>query len=172
MYGTSPIELLTTEAMDKGQIYCQNYNYSAQWLAATPTVLGANLTVDITTQINGDSDFVVQMLQLVAWSAVGTSIQDPDFVLQLSLGGSARQLFDKPISVNAVCGSYLSDKFPASLPFPYLVEMNNNIVASLTNRTASEINRVDLIYCGYRVFYQGSQAPDQLRRSIFRKSAY
>lgn len=169
MYGTSPIELLATQAMLDGIIYCQNYVYSAQWLTGTTTALGAAATVDALTQINGDSDFIIQQINLVAWEAVDTAIVDPDYLLQISIGGSARQLFDRPISVNAVIGNYLTDKIPATLPFPYLVEMNNNMLANLTNRTGTAANRVDLAYIGFRVFYQGDVPASTLRRDIFKK---
>jgi len=169
MYGTSPIELLATDAMMQGLIYCQNYVYSAQWIAGTTFALGANQTVDFTTQINGDSDFIIQQINLVAMEDVDTPITDPDYLIQISIGGSARQLFDRPISVNALFGNYLTDKVPGSLPFPYLVEMNNNLLASLTNRTGDAANRVDLVYNGFRVFYQGAAAPSELRKSIFKK---
>jgi hypothetical protein len=171
-YGLSPIEILACEAMLAGQIYCQNYVYSAQWLTGQASALGATSTVEQTTQINGDSDFVVQRIHLAAWSAVDTPITDPDYVLQIQIGGSARNLFDKPIGVNAIIGSFLSDKQPNNLPFPYLVEMNNNLVATLTNRSSTAANRVDLAYDGFRIFYQGAGDTDQMRRKIFKKLPY
>ncbi len=172
MYGTSPIELLATDAMDKGIIYAQNYVYSAVWQAGTPVALGANATQEATTTINGDSDFVIQRIHIAAYSEVGIPITDPDYLIQIKIGGSARLLFDRAISVNAILGSFLSDKIPNSLPFPYLVEMNNNLVTELTNRTAVAANFVNVIFDGFRIFYQGDRAPSELRTQIFRKLAY
>lgn len=172
MYGTSPIELLATDAMDKGLIYCQNYVYSAQWTTAGGNQLTANGQIDALTQINGDSDFVIQRINYAAWSAVGTSITDPDYLVQVSIGGSARLLFDKAISIQAIFGNFLGTKVPNSLPFPYLVEMNNNLVTTITNRTAVAADRVDVAFDGFRVFYQGDRAPSEIRQQIFRKLAY
>lgn len=172
MYGTSPIELLTTDAMDKGLIYCQNYVYSAQWTVANGNQLTSLASVDDVTQINGDSDFVIQRINYAAWSASNVPITDPDYLIQISIGGSARLLFDKPISIQAILGSFLSNKEPNSLPFPYLVEMNNNLVTTLTNRTTVAADRIDVVFDGYRVFYQGDRAPSELRQNIYRKLAY
>lgn len=169
MYGTSPIELLATEAMLQGVIYCQNYVYSGLWSQANGNQLVANGVLDAPTAINGDSDFVIQEINFIAWQSVGVPITDPDYLIQISIGGSARQLFDRPLSVNALFGNYLTQKRPGKLPFPYLVEMNNNLLANLSNRTATDANRVEIEYYGFRVFYQGDTPPSQLRRDIFKK---
>lgn len=168
MFGTSPLELMATQAMLDGKIFCQNYVYTASWVAGTTTALGTG-TADVTTQINGDSDFIIQEINLVSWASAGVLIADPDYLLQISIGGSARQLFDRQISVLASFGNYTSYKVPGKLPFPYLVEMNNNLLAQLTNRTSTAPDRVDLAYSGFRIFYQGSTPPSMLRGQIFKK---
>lgn len=169
MYGTSPIELLATRAMDEGKIFCSNYTYAAKWEAASGNQLIGNATVNAQTAINGDSDFIIQRIGFIAFSAAGTVITDPDYLIQINIGGSARQLFDAPLPMGAMFSNYVSDKVPSSLPFPYLLEMNNNLVTNLTNRTAVECNLAALVFDGFRVFYQGGEAPSMMRRRIFQK---
>lgn len=151
MFGSSPLEIMAMQAMLQGWVYCQAFVYSAIFTGTT--ALGANATVNIPTQITADSDFIVQRMNLVAFSAAGTLRTDPDYTLLLTINGSGRQLMDQAQSVLNITGNFTSNKVPSDWPFPYLIQANNTITAQLANRTANAENRIDLSYVGFKVYY-------------------
>lgn len=151
MFGASPLELMAMDAMLKGLVYCQAFTYSAIWFGAT--ALGASSTVNVPTQITADSDFMVQRLNLVSFTALDTPEVNPDYTLLLTINGSGRQLMDQAQSVNNLCGNFFDNRVPCDLPFPYLIQANNTITAQLINRTVTAANRVDLSYVGFKIYY-------------------
>lgn len=157
MFGTSPVELMAMQAAMQGLVICQAFAYSAVFFGTT--ALGAApALVNVPVQIDAGADFVVQRMNLTSWSAVGTLTADPDYLLLLTLNGSAQQLMDQPQTVQNLCGNYTSNKVPADWPFPYVIIANNTLNAQLTNRSAVAANRVDLSYIGFKVKYL--QNPD------------
>lgn len=168
MYGSSPVEMMAMDAMMKGLVMCQAFCYSALYLAGTGTALAANGTTNVPTQITSDSDFVVQRLNLTAWSAAATIIADPDYTLLLTLNGSGRQLMDQAQSVQNLCGNFSQNKVPSDWPFPYLIQANNTITSQLINRSAVAANRVDLSYIGFKVYYlQDANGNPTTRQQVF-----
>ena len=152
MYGgASPLELMAKDAMMAGLIYCQNFTYSALWFGAT--ALGANGTVNVPTQITADSDFIVQRMNLVSYTAADTPEVNPDFTLLVTIAGSGRQLMDQPQHVNNIVGNFFDNRVPSDLPFPYLIQANNTINAQLVNRSAQAQNYTQLSYIGFKIFY-------------------
>jgi hypothetical protein len=154
MYGSSPLEVMACQAMIDRLVYCQSFTYNA--LFASSTALGATSTVDVPVPINGDSDFIMQELNLTSWTAADTPEIDPDYTMMLTISGSGRQLFDKELSVQNMCGSMLVNKAGLrKLPFPVLVQANNTLTVRLTNRSAVAANRVDVSMVGFKVYYIG-----------------
>lgn len=153
MFGDSPIELMAANAMLAGQIYCEQFTYSASWLTGLASALGANATVDQQLQINSDSDFVVQQLNFVSFSAADTIIANPDYLLNIIVAGAGRNIFDSPQDIVNMCGNFASNKIPGSLPFPRLIQANSTITNTLQNRTGTACNRAKLSYRGFKVFY-------------------
>lgn len=162
MYGSSPVELLAANAMLQGLIYCESFTYSAAWITGTASALGANATVDQQIQINSDSDFVVQEWNFVSWSAADTIIGMPDYLLNVVMAGSGRQIFDRPQDIAVQCGAFTLNKQPGRIPFPRLLQANNTITTTLQNRTGTASNRALLAFRGFKVFYMGSD-----RQQIF-----
>jgi hypothetical protein len=168
MYGASPVEMMAMDAMMKGLVMCQAFCYSALWLTGTGTALGATATANVPTQITADSDFVVQRMNITAWSAAATIIPDPDYTLLLTLNGSGRQIMDQSQTIQNICGNFSQNKVPSDWPFPYLIQANNTINAALTNRSAVAANRVDLSYIGFKVFYlQNPNGQPTSRQQVF-----
>jgi len=164
-YGASPLELMASDAMRAGEIYCQTFIYSALFFGAT--ALGATGSVDVPVPINADSDFIIQELNLTSWTAADTPEIDPDYTIMLTIAGSGRQLMDRPQTVQNLCGSFLVNKAgPNRLPFPVLVQANNTITVSLVNRSAVAANRVDVSLVGFKVYYIGNPETAN-RREIF-----
>lgn len=162
MYGDSPVELLAANAMLAGLIYCESFTYSAQWLTGTASALAANGTTDVQIQVNSDSDFVIQEMNFVSWSAADTIIGMPDYLLNIVMAGSGRQIFDKSQGIAVQCGAYTLNKTPGKLPFPRLIQANNTVTNTLQNRTGTACNRAELAFRGFKVFYLKAD-----RRDVF-----
>ncbi|MCI0618943.1 hypothetical protein L0244_38715 [bacterium] len=151
MFGSSPIEIMAMNAMINGLIYAYGFTYSALWFAGT--ALGASATVNVNTQITADSDFIIQRMNLVSYTALDTPEVNPDFTLLLTLAGSGTNLMDQAQHVNNVCGNFFDNRVPNDLPFPILIQANNNIQAQLVNRSAVAQNFTQLSYVGFKVKY-------------------
>lgn len=159
-FGTSPLELMAADAMLRGAINCEEFAYSALWFGAN--ALGASATVQVDTQINGDSDFILTELNLVSFTALDTIETNPDFTLMLVAAGSGRQMFDRAQHVLNLCGSYADNRVPAKMTFGRLMAAKGTISAVLTNRSAVAQNYTLLSYKGFKVFYTGGD-----RQQIF-----
>lgn len=151
MYGSSPIELMAREAMIQGMVYCYGFTYSA--LMFGTNALGANGTQTVTTQITSDSDFVIQRMNLVSYTAADTPEVNPDFTVQLTIAGSAINLMDQPQHVNNICGNFFDNRVPSDLPFPILIAANQNLSNTTVNRSAQAQNYTQYSYVGFKVKY-------------------
>ena len=166
-YGTSPLELLASQAMLAGVIYCDDFTYSAAWIAGTASALPATGTVEVQVQINSDSDFISSELNLVAFSA-GAIIANPNYLLTIVRAGSGRDVSNQPQHVLTMCGSYQADRVAGARPVPMLVQANNVITCRLQNLTATVPDRVDLSFRGFKVFYTvNSEGQQGSRQSVF-----
>lgn len=160
MYGASPIEILATQAMIDRKVYCWGFTYSALWFGTN--ALGASATVPVTTQISSTEDFVIQRLNLVSFTALDTPEVNPDFTLELTIAGTAINLFDAAQSIENVAGNFFDNRVPNDLPFPILVQANNNLVAKLVNRTVQAQNFTQLSYIGFKVKYLGNTTRNEV----------
>lgn len=157
-FGSSPIEIMASEAMLRGEVYLAGFTYSATWLTGTGTALGANATVDSPLNINADSDFVVQELNLVSFTAADTPETNPDYLLTIVVAGSGRQLMNQGQHVMNYTGAFAATngvQVPMRLPMPILLSANTGVTNTLQNRSAVGANRVDLMFRGFKVFYLG-----------------
>lgn len=153
MFGSSPIELLATDAMLRGSIFCNGYYYTAQWLTGTTSALGANATVDQPIQVTSEADFVVQQIVGTSWSAAGTLITNPDYTLNITVS-SGRPWFDKAQTWLDIMPSFQQQQFVVSLPFPRLIPAQTTLTLTLANRTSTAANRVTVSLQGFNVYYQ------------------
>lgn len=154
-FGSSPIELLSADAMLRGEIYCTGFTYSAAWITGTASALGASSTVDAQIQVNSDSDFVVQEINFLSFSGLDTIIANPDYLLQIILAGSGRQIMNQAQHVGNYTGSYQANRVPGISSYPILLTSNSTITCTLQNRTVTACNRAELMLRGYKVFYTG-----------------
>lgn len=161
-FGSSPIELLAADAMLRGEIFCTDFTYSAAWIAGTATALGASATVDSPVQINADSDFVIQEIEFLSYSALDTIIATPDYLLQIIMAGSGRAIMNQAQHVMNYTGSYQANRVPCLLGYPLLIPSNSTITCTLQNRTVTASNRAELMFRGFKVFYTGGN-----RQQIF-----
>lgn len=161
-FGTSPLELMASDAMLRGEIFCEDFTYSAAFITGTTTALGANGTTEVQVQINSDSDFVIQQTNITSTTAAGTFLAVPDYTILIVIAGAGRQIMNQAQMVANYAGSYNSNQFPGRKPMPKLVQASNTISVTLTNRTAAAANRVDVSFQGFKVFYSGGN-----RQQIF-----
>ena len=152
-FGDSPIEVLTTRATLAGAIFVSHFTYNIAYLDGTATDIAANGTTAAQLQINADSDFVCQAINLVSWSAADTLEVDPDYTLLLTVAGSGRQLMNQAVAVLNICGNYTDGQVPARRNMPFLLSANTTLTSTIVNRSATAVNRCDLTFDGYKVFY-------------------
>lgn len=153
MFGDSPVELMAANAMMAGAIYCESFTYSATWLTGTGSALGANGVVDQQIQIGADADFVVQSYNGVSYSAADTPIVAPDYTVNIVLAGSGRQIFDRAQDWVTFVGNFSVNRVPGLSTFPRVIQANNQVNITLTNRTGTAANRVLLAFKGFKIFY-------------------
>lgn len=166
MYGMSPLEIMTAQAMCNRQIYAYAFTYSALWFGAT--ALGNAGTQVIPVQIGADADFVIQRMNFVSFSAVGTISTNTDFTLNLTVAGSAINLFDQAQHVLNLTGNFANQNVPNDMPFPILITANNTLNATLVNRTATPQNFSQLSLTGFKVKYlQNQDGSPTTRTQIF-----
>jgi hypothetical protein len=164
-FGTSPIELMSADAMLRGEIYCESFSYIFQ-----TTDLAASETESLQIQVDSASDFVYQEINLVALTAVNTYDNDPDLLVALIVAGSGRNLMQRAQHVSTFCGTYrdagLGVGLPGRQPFPRLIQANNTLEMTLQERGGIAFNGagafIQFALMGYKVFYTGGS-----RREIF-----
>jgi hypothetical protein len=153
MFGTSPIELLATDAMLRGAINANSYVYNADFLTGTNQAVGANATAVQTVQITSEADFVTQMITATCWgSAAGTLLQDPDFTINIAIS-SGRPWFNAPLILRNITGTFAAAEFPASLPMPRLIPLNSTLTVTVVNRTGTAANFLQVALIGFNVYY-------------------
>jgi hypothetical protein len=136
-----------------GKVELDPFNYSATW-----NTLGANATTPVNVGVNADSDFVIRYSMIQSFSAAGTNIALPDYLLTIFDTGSGRQLQDAAQHVLNMCGT-------AQRPFiwsePKLIKQASVLVLTLTNNTATAA-RVDITLHGFKLFYLRGFSRDNL----------
>lgn len=155
-FGVSPLEIMASDAMLRGIVYLDQFDYSASWIVGTGTALGAApASVQAQIQINGDSDFIVQEMNLTAFDngAPPAVVVNPNLLLTVTRSGAGRELMNAPQHVLNVCGSYVGTRYPAKLPCPGLLNKSNNLTLSLQNLSTTVFSRVDVVFRGFKVFY-------------------
>ena len=160
MFGTSPLEIMACNAMLQRKVYCFGFTYSA--LLFGTNALGVSATVNVTTPITADSDFVIQRINMVSYTALDTPEVNPDFTIQLTIAGNAINLFDQPQHVNNVCGNFFDNRVPNDLPFPILIIANQNLTNQVINRTVVAQNYTLFSYVGFKVKYLGNTTRDEV----------
>lgn len=161
-FGTSPLELMASDAMLQQRCYCDAFSYSATWLKNTDSELSSQAVKTVTFTVDSGSDFVVQEANIVAVQSGGTVELSPDFLIEIVAAGSARPLMNQEQHVLTLLGGYAESRHPARWAFPRLIAANSTISNKLTNRTTHDYDFVQVTYRGFRVYYTGGN-----RQQIF-----
>lgn len=155
-FGTSPLEILASQAMVAGLCYLDEFAYVASFITGTPTALGASTDVTVPVRINSDSDFIALQYNLIAYSGAGAgAVTDPNVLVQITRSGSGRMLMSAPVHTALMCGSYdNTNAIPGVLPISSLYQGNSQVDLRLINLSTVAFDRVDFAFRGFKVFYQ------------------
>ena len=167
-YGVSPLELQACEAALMGLVYLDDFTYSAIWEG--PTALGSLATVSVPIQINGDSDFIVQEQNIIAYDNQSTpaNVPIPNLLITIIRSGSGREIMDAAQHVNNLFGNYTPALNPGRNPMPSLWNAKNTISVKLQNLTTTVFGRIQTSFRGFKVFYiQNSKSQLGNRTDIF-----
>jgi hypothetical protein len=144
--------------MVQGQIYIETFTYSAAWIAGTATALLASATMEVDIQINGDSDFVAQEMNMTVLSSATPPVLIPSqpLLVTITRAGSGRQIVNQAQNVFNLFGSYQTGFVPSRVPMPFLVQASNILAVTLQNLSSTVApGRVDIAFTGFKVFYTG-----------------
>lgn len=154
-FGSSPLELLATDAMLRGKVFCQNFTYSGAWLTGTGTALAALGSTDVQINISNDADFVCQEVNFVTFSAADTIVDDPDMTTLWTLAGSGRNLMNQAQHVLNVTGAFeLNRPFPGRLSYPFMLPMKSTLTVNVTDLSNVATDHAHMAFRGFKVFYQ------------------
>jgi hypothetical protein len=134
------------------------YFYSAIF-----NTLGGAATATVNVPVTNDSDFVLDAINLVAYTAAGVFLVEPDYQIGLTDSGSGRNLQDAPVHVANITGSGMET---FRLPEPKLFKGSATIQVTLVNNTAVAA-KVDVALIGRKIFYLGNFSRDQLVSMAF-----
>jgi hypothetical protein len=126
------------------KVEADHFIYTATW-----NTLGANAVTPVNVPIQNDSDFIIRWLALCAYTAAGTALANPDYLVTIFDTGSGRQFQDQMVHVSNTFGTA---QWPFVLPEPKLVKGGSVIQVTLTNNTAVAA-RVDVALIGFKLFY-------------------
>jgi hypothetical protein len=158
-FGVSPLELMAADAMLQGIVFLDEFEYSAVWTGTT--ALAATSTVEVIILINGDSDFVVQERNIVAFDNQATPVlvPDPNLLITVTRAGAGRETMNQAQHVGNVLGSYQSNKVPGRRPMSGLWNAANTMSFKLQNLSPTNFGRIDITFSGFKVFYTVSRVP-------------
>ena len=128
------------------------------YYSAIFNTLGANATATIGVPITNDSDFVLDAVNIISYSAAGIVVPLPDYQIALADTGSGRNLQDQPIHVGNVSGT---GQLSFILPEPKIFKGSATIQVTLVNNTAVAA-KVDVALIGRKIFYLGGFTRDSL----------
>lgn len=152
-FGTSPLELLATDAMLRGTIFCNSFVYNAKYLTGQTSALGSTGTTDQVIQITSEADFMCQELNLTAWSAAATLVADPNIEINIQIS-SGRPWFQQSQNARNVCGTYSGGDEPNHMVMPRLIPAQSTLTVTLTDNQSVAWNRVEVALLGFNVYYQ------------------
>lgn len=132
-------------------VWLEEFSYIATWNTLAASASGQQPNPGIT--VDPTIDFIATQLNLCAFTAAGTVLANPDYLLQITEATTRGDWFSQPAHVALVTGqSRNSGSSPKWMAAPRYVRGNNALNIALTNLTATAA-RVDLELGGYRLVY-------------------
>src|SRR5574341_428789 len=119
--------------------------YSAEFLP-----LAAGATTAVTTQIQGDSDFLVVQGVRTCFAVDNTTVvANPPAMVRISDTGSGRDFMDRAVHIENLFGTA---QLPAVWPFPKLLPANSTLSTQLQNLDGATARNYRLSYVGFKIF--------------------
>ena len=158
-FGTSPFEILASQAMVAGLCYLDEFAYTAPFVAGTPTALTANADVTVPVRINSDSDFIALQYNIVGYDTTAPNpvlVPNPNVLIQITRSGSGRMLMSSPVHAALMAGNYYdgAGTIPGVLPISSLYQGNSQVDVRVINLSTVNFSRFDFVKRGFKVFYQ------------------
>ena len=138
------IKDILVSAVKAQRAYLEYFVYVAEW-----NTLAASSSEIVNVQLQNDSDFLVEEITISSYSAVGTQVTNPDYLITLFGTASGRQYQSAAGHVWGLCGTA---QFPKKLPTPLLLDGGTTLAVTLQNLTATAA-RVHVHFIGSKVFY-------------------
>lgn len=144
-----PFRAMLFAQMLQRNAWLELFVFSATWNTLLASAVGQQAIMNIDPNI----DFIALQMNLTAYSAVGTIVQSPDYLMEVQEKSGNNNWCDAPIHVQNWTGqSRDAGARVYDLPFPRYIRGNNQVVFKLTNNTATAA-RVDLALVGIRATY-------------------
>ena len=130
-------------------VWLEFFSFSAVFNTLGASASGQQASMSIDPGI----DFIGLQMNLSAYTAAGTILANPDYLLEVQEKSGNSNWQDQPTHVANWTGvNRNSGARPYDLPFSRYIRGNNTVVFKLTNLTATAA-RVDLALPGIRVTY-------------------
>jgi hypothetical protein len=153
VYSLQLLRDILSPAYRQKQIWVDSFYYNANWN------LGASaINAPAQIQIDADADFVITYSILAAYSAPGTIITAPDYLVTFMDTGSGRNFQNVPVHVQNVFGTA---ERPFAWPEPKLITAASTLNLQLTNRT-TQTATVQATLGGLKIFYFSGFTRSQL----------
>lgn len=126
------------------RVWLEHFVYVAEW-----NTLGANATTLVNIQLQNDSDFLAEEITISSYSAAGTQVANPDYLITIFGTSSGRQYQSAAAHVWGLCGTA---QLPKKLPTPLMLDGGTTLAVTLQNLTNTAA-RVHVHFVGTKVFY-------------------
>lgn len=160
LWGNDPVSQIIAEAVRAGKLTVADFRYRLQWntLAANAQQQQATVGIDPGTA------FLLQEMGLIAYSAVGTQVDNPDYLLQIQEESGANNWNSQQCHVGlwtgrTQCAAGSVTRY--TLPTPRYIRGNNNVLGFLTNNTATAA-LVNVTLCGARINFKKAEILEDL----------
>ncbi len=138
------LKSILEQAMKARRCLLEHFVYVAEW-----NTLAANATTLVNVQLQNDSDFLIEFITLNSYSAAGTIVANPDYLMTLFGTSSGRQYQSGWIHVNGTTGT---GQLPFKLPTPLMLDGGTTLAVTLQNLTGTAA-RVHVHFIGSKIFY-------------------
>lgn len=145
---TDPFTAAINKAFEAKQVWLETFAFTAVFNTLAASASGQQATSTVDPSI----DFLAYQMQLCAYSAAGTIVANPDYLLEVQEGSGRSNWSDGPVHVANWTSQNRDSAQAYNFPIPRYIRGNNTISFKLTNNTATAA-RVDIALIGTRITY-------------------
>jgi len=148
-----PILQTAFEAFKRGDVWLEFFGFDFEWNPLIAHASGQQAEESMDPGI----DFLLTDINLVSFSAPGTIVANPDYVMEIQEKSGRTNYSNTTLHVMNFTGNPRGSSF--KLPATRYIRGNNTVVAKLTNRTATAAV-VNMEFLGWRMSYHGVNRTD------------